>query len=130
AARILASNWEFAPIMSIRSGSFFSVLAVPDQNQTTVPGQPPQLSSTNVYPANRNVDHWLNPAAFDLPALGTYGNLGLNNLVGPGTFQLNLALSRNFPMGEKRSFQLRGEAFNLPNHLNPFTPGIGPINGT
>jgi hypothetical protein len=26
--------------------------------------------------------------------------------------------------------QLRAEAFNLPNHLNPFTPGIGPISTT
>jgi hypothetical protein len=25
---------------------------------------------------------------------------------------------------------VRAEAFNLPNHLNPFTPGIGPVNGT
>jgi hypothetical protein len=130
AARILASNWELAPIMSIKSGPFFSVLAGPDQALTGVPGQPASLTNTNPYPNNQNVDHWLNPAAFALPALGTYGNLGLNTLKGPGVFQLNLALSRNFPVGERRSFQLRGEAFNLPNHLNPFTPGIGPINGT
>jgi hypothetical protein len=31
---------------------------------------------------------------------------------------LNLALSRTFPIGEKRTIQLRAEAFNLPNHLN------------
>ena len=130
AARILASNWEFAPIMNIRSGSFFSVLAGPDQALTGVPGQPAQLLTTNVYPVNQSVNQWINPKAFGLAPLGSYGNLGLNNLVGPSVFQLNLALSRNFPVGEKRSFQLRGEAFNLPNHLNPFTPGIGPINGT
>jgi len=130
AARILASNWELAPIMMIKSGPYFSVLAGPDQALTGVPGQPANLTGASIYPANRNVDHWLNPAAFTLPAAGTYGNLGLNNLQGPGVFQLNLALSRNFPVGEKRSFQLRGEAFNLPNHLNPFTPGITPINGT
>jgi len=32
---------------------------------------------------------------------------------------LNMAVSRTFPIGEKRTMQLRGEAFNLPNHLNP-----------
>ena len=26
--------------------------------------------------------------------------------------------------------EFRAEAFNLPNHLNPFTPGIGPISTT
>jgi hypothetical protein len=39
-------------------------------------------------------------------------------------FQLNLAVSRNFPVwGEGRVLQLRAEAFNLPNHLNPAVPG-------
>ncbi|MBV8728382.1 MAG: hypothetical protein JO336_01100 [Acidobacteriia bacterium] len=41
-----------------------------------------------------------------------------------------MALSRTFPITEHRSIQLRAEAFNLPNHLNPFTPGILPINTT
>jgi hypothetical protein len=27
-----------------------------------------------------------------------------------------------FPITEKRTIQLRGEVFNLPNHLNPSTP--------
>ena len=129
-ARILGSNWEIAPILMIKSGPYFSVLAGPDVALTGVPGQPASWKGISPYPANRNVDHWLDPNAFTLPATGTYGNLGLNNLQGPGVFQLNLALSRNFPVGEKRSFQLRGEAFNLPNHLNPFTPGISPISGT
>ena len=43
---------------------------------------------------------------------------------------MNLALSRNFPIHESKSLQVRAEAFNLPNHLNPFTPGIGPISTT
>ena len=130
AARILAGNWELAPIMQIKSGPYFSVLAGPDQALTGVPGQPASLTGANIYPTNRSVDQWFNPKAFTLPTPGTYGNLGLNSLQGPGVFQLNLALSRNFPVGERRSFQLRGEAFNLPNHLNAFTPGIGAINGT
>jgi hypothetical protein len=58
---------------------------------------------------------------------GTYVNLGYNNLKGPGVFQLNLALSKTFQVAERKSFQLRAEAFNLPNRLNPSTPGA---NGT
>jgi hypothetical protein len=34
-----------------------------------------------------------------------------------------MALSRNFPVWEKSMIQIRAEAFNLPNHLNPFAPG-------
>jgi hypothetical protein len=38
---------------------------------------------------------------------------------GPGLIQFNMAVSRTFGLGEKRTIQLRGESFNLPNHLNP-----------
>jgi hypothetical protein len=130
ALRILASDWQVAPILQIKSAQFFSVLAGPDRALSTVPGQPASLVNTNPYPAHQTVDHWLDPAAFQQPALGTYGNLGLNNMKGPGVFQLNLALSRNFKIREHQALQLRAEAFNLPNHLNPFTPGISPINTT
>jgi len=106
------------------------VLSGLDRALTGVPGQPASLVSPNPYPANQNVNQWLDPNAFTQPALGTYGNLGLNNLKGPGVFQFNLALSRNFPIREHSTLQVRGEAFNLPNTLNPFTPGILPVNTT
>ena len=69
----------------------------------------------------QTVDHWLNPAAFASPAPGKYGNAGRFNLKGPGVFQLDMALSRTFVIREGK-LQLRVEAFNLPNHLNPSTP--------
>jgi hypothetical protein len=141
--RLLASDWQIAPIMTIKSAQFFSVLVGPDQALTTVPGQPANLLSTNPYPAHQSVDQWVDKSAFGgacpLPPnpqppgcvqFGTYGNLGFNNLKGPGVFQFNMSLSRNFRITEHKTFQVRGEAFNLPNHLNPFTPGITPINGT
>jgi hypothetical protein len=38
-------------------------------------------------------------------------------------FQLNVALSRSFHVyGEHRILQVRAEAFNLPNHMNPSSP--------
>jgi hypothetical protein len=128
--RILASDWQVAPILTIKSAQFFSVLAGPDRALTTVPGQPADYNGANPYPSHQSVDQWIDPNAFSQPALGTYGNLGLNNLKGPGVFQLNMSLSRTFTIREGKSLQVRGEAFNLPNHLNPFTPGITPINGT
>ena len=50
-------------------------------------------------------------------------------LAGPGLIQLNMAVSRTFPLGEKRTIQLRGEAFNLPNHLNPSNPNVAVNSG-
>jgi hypothetical protein len=66
---------------------------------------------------------WANRAAFSSPAVGSLGNLGIGNIAGPGIFQLDMAVSRTFPIHEKTTLQLRAEAFNLPNHLNPSVPG-------
>jgi len=46
------------------------------------------------------------------------GTLGRNALSGLGMSQLDLALRREFFAGEKRSLQLRLEAFNALNHPN------------
>jgi hypothetical protein len=48
--------------------------------------------------------------------------MGKWNMVGPKVVQLDLAVMRTFQVGEGKTVQLRGEAFNLPNHLNPNNP--------
>jgi hypothetical protein len=128
ALRAVASNWQFAPILNIKSAQFFSVFAGTDPALTTVGSQPVNLVG-NPYPANQTVDHWIDKSAFKAADPGTYGTFGYNNLKGPGSFQLNMAVSRTFAIQERKSIQVRAEAFNLPNHLNPFAPGVGPNAG-
>ncbi len=125
---ILASNWQLAPILQLKSAQLFSVFTGNDVALTTVANQTPDLVG-NPYPANKSVNKWIDSSAFLKATPGTYGNLGYNTLKGPGVFQLNVALSRTFAIREGQSIQLRAEAFNLPNHLNPFTPGNGPNGG-
>jgi hypothetical protein len=125
---ILASNWQVAPILQIKSAQFFSVYTGTDAALTTVANQTPDQVG-NPYPSNQTANHWIDRSAFQAAAPGTYGGLGYNTLKGPGVFQLNMALSRTFAIREHQSVQLRAEAFNLPNHLNPFTPGVGPNAG-
>ncbi len=126
ALRILASNWQLAPILSITSAQLFSVFAGTDQALTTVGNQTPNVVDPSaVYPSQKTPDKWINRAAFAVSAPGTYGNVAYNSFKGPGTFQLNVALSRTFTIRERQSIQLRAEAFNLPNHVNLATPGVG-----
>jgi len=139
--RMLASDWQFAPNLEIKSAQFFTVITGSDQALTTITNQPPNLLLSNPYPANQSIDHWLVTTAANAPikdaapafapaALGSYGNLGYNNLKGPGLFQLNIAVSRNFVLHERQTLQVRAEAFNLPNHLNACVPGVSsPISG-
>src|SRR5262249_17860197 len=127
--RWVGSNWQISPIMKLRSGQFFTVTTGVDNALNGGPNQRPNQVLANPYLPNKSIDGWLNPAAFAAPVPGTYGNLGAQNLRGPGVFQLDLALSRTFPIGEGRALQLRGEAFNLPNHMNPAAPVVA-LNST
>jgi Carboxypeptidase regulatory-like domain len=120
--RLIASDWQVSPLITLKSAQLFSVTTGVDNALTGQPTETPNLCG-NPYPANQSVNNWLNPAAFCAPAPGTYGNLGLNNLKGPGVFQFDLALTRAFAIREKQSLLLRAEFFNLPNHLNPSVPG-------
>jgi len=62
--------------------------------------------------------HYLNPAAFQAPASGTFGNVGRNSVVGPGYMDFDLAISRAFTWKETRRLELRAETFNLTNRRN------------
>lgn len=58
---------------------------------------------------------WFNIAAFALPARATYGNLTRNALRGPGTWNVDTAITRKFAAGGGRQIEVRAEAFNVFN---------------
>jgi len=126
----LANNWQFSPIVRLRSGQWFSVTTGVDNALNGTTGQRATMTGQNPYAPEKTVDHWLNPAAFASPTPGTYGNQGANSLVGPGTIQVDLGVSRTFAVGEGRTIQIRAESFNLPNHTNPNNPVAATNNTT
>jgi hypothetical protein len=72
---------------------------------------------------------YLNPAAFAMPAPGTYGNLGRNALRGPGISQLDLTLSKKFPVTETMNFEFRAECFNILNSPVYQVPNYATVSG-
>jgi hypothetical protein len=64
---------------------------------------------------NKSITKYINPAAFALPAQGTFGNAGVGSIAGPGYWQFDAALSRAFQLRERRRIELRAEAFNVTN---------------
>jgi hypothetical protein len=101
------------------SGQALTVTAGTDQSLTTIAGQTAVQVMQNPYTPGKSIKSWLNPAAFAVPALGTASQMNYGNVYGPGVFQLNVALSRTFPLHEKQSLQFRADVFNLPNTPNP-----------
>jgi hypothetical protein len=122
--RTIASNWQLSPILRLTSATFFTVLSGVDTALSGQTGETPNLApGVSPYVTDRSCSSapcatWITSKAFSSAAPGAYGNLGYNNLKGPGLFSLDLALSRIFPIDDKRSLQVRAEAFNLPNWVN------------
>ncbi len=116
----LLHGWALDGILTARTGFPITVLDAdysmglsfanvfrPD----LVPGQPVWVADPSA-PGGR----LLNNAAFQPASNLVQGNLGRNSITGFGMYQVDLALRREFPFGERRSLQFRIEAFNMLNH--------------
>jgi hypothetical protein len=68
------------------------------------------------------INAWFNTKAFALNAVGTVGNVGINTLRGPGLFNVDAGLYKNFRLAEATELQFRSEFFNVLNHPNLGTP--------
>ncbi|PYS89876.1 MAG: hypothetical protein DMF64_16390, partial [Acidobacteria bacterium] len=75
-----------------------------------------------ISPYLNNDRNFLNPAAFAIPAPGTFGNLPRNTLKGPNFQQFDLILNKRFPIREKMNVEFRTEIFNIFNHANFANP--------
>jgi hypothetical protein len=136
--RLLASGWSLSGIYRRSSGQPLNVLAGSDRVlngvQSSFSGATTQRGnqiSGEVYAdaSGRMFTNWLNRAAYDLPALGTLGNIGRNNVVGPTNWSFDMALARSFRFREAQRFEFRAEAFNVTNSYRPGNPAAG-LNST
>ena len=60
--------------------------------------------------------------AYARPAPDTFGNIGRDALWGPGMFNVDSTLSKNFTLWENVKMQMIVEAFNVFNHTNLANP--------
>ena len=123
-ARVLATGWRISPIFRYLTGAPFTITTGIDRalDDNTATQRPNQIAP-NVY--GSSFLGYLNPLAFAQPAIGTLGNMGTYNVFGPGLFEVDVALSRVFPIRERKTIEIRGEAYNLPNFFQRGNPGTG-----
>ena len=138
---LLASGWEFNGILTLQSGSPFSVLSGVDNSQSginldraNVIGEP---SLTGDRTKAQLIQRYFNTAAFTVNPLGTFGTSGRNILYGPGVVNLDFGIIKSFQLAEQYKFQFRAESFNAFNHANLGNPNatvsaatFGTITGT
>jgi hypothetical protein len=120
--QMFAGNWKLAATANIRRGAAFTATTGISENLTGLGGDRPNQALANPYCATKSVTCWVNPTAFTFPASGTFGNVGVGTLVGPGYFGINLGLFRTFAIRERQKIEIRAEAFNLENRINLGSP--------
>ena len=125
--RAVASGWTLAPIFKAATGDHLAIGSGQDSalNGGTGSGtggfeRASQILG-NPY-GNKTANSFLNPAAFQLPALGTLGNIGAGSIEGPGSWDIDAGLTRSFQVREGQKLDLRFEAFNVLNHFRMMDP--------
>jgi hypothetical protein len=73
---------------------------------------------------------WINTACFQPVPQGAVrpGNTGRDTVRGPGYFNWDMAAMKFIPFGERAKLELRGEAYNALNWVNP--SGFASVNNT
>lgn len=116
----LLGGWELSGLATASTGRPVNITIkrsasqLPDGN--TGSQRPDLVPGVSIYPADQTINNWFNPAAFQAPAKGTWGNLGRYIGRGPGYYEIDTALQKQFRISERVGLNFRTEAFNLFNH--------------
>jgi hypothetical protein len=115
----LIAGWQLSGILAARTGLPVNIVVTrkaTDMLDGNNKNQRPDLvPGVSIYAANRTISNWFNPAAFAVPAKGTWGSLGRNVARGPGFWETDSALEKITPIGQKTNLKFQVEAFNLFN---------------
>ena len=125
--RALTHGWEVNSILKFQNGEPVNILSGSD-NSGTAEGEDRATITGRALTGNESVQghsyaQYLNPSSFAAPANATYGNLGRNQVIGPGFGDVDLSLLKNIPIYKERvRAQFRVEMFNVFNRVNLAAP--------
>jgi hypothetical protein len=120
----LAQGWQLSTGLTLHSGPPFSIVASGNRaNISRGTSRPDRVRDGNLAPSQRTQQQWFDTGAFVLNPLYTFGNSGRGIIEGPATKLVDVNLLKRFSLGEGRSLELRGEAFNAFNTTQFGIPG-------
>jgi hypothetical protein len=122
---VIAGGWQIGGMLRMSSGFPLTITSGVDRSNTAHGyDRPSAVPGVAVELDNPSPAAWFNIAAFQMPAFGTFGNLGRATVTGPGVFTIDASALKNFQFGGSKYLQLRIECFNLlntPNWADPNT---------
>jgi hypothetical protein len=135
----MAGGWRASGTFTANSGSPFTVLVGGPNLTGALAGNvfPNRLRDGSLPSGTRGTARWFDPAAFVDPPAYTIGSAGRDILRGPGAWNFDMALRKDFvvrnPLRENVRLQARIDSFNALNHANlglPFANTASPATGT
>lgn len=119
AENVLLNGWQLNTIASLYSGLPFTVISGTDRSLSGIGNDYADIVGDPAQPSGvSQVQEFFNTKAFALATIGTFGDVGRNSLRGPGFFDVDASLFKDFRLTERSQLQFRAEAFNIENRPN------------
>ncbi|HEY7291057.1 MAG TPA: TonB-dependent receptor [Vicinamibacterales bacterium] len=115
----MARGWELAAIVQAQSGNPVN-LVTPSASINGLPNTV-RPNVTGPITITGSVNQWFDPSVF--VAGNGFGNLSRNAVTGPGFFDTDVSLVKNYALGSQTRLQFRVDAFDVFNHPNFGSPG-------
>lgn len=115
AAQVLG-GWNLGTIFQAQSGAPLTFSATP--NQTSAFGGALRPNLVGNPEGAKNINSWFNVAAFEHPGSFVFGDAGTGLIEGPGLWQVDFSLTKDFVWGEDKSIRFGADFFNAFNHAN------------
>jgi hypothetical protein len=121
ATDLAVGGWVINVVNVISTGYPLIITQTPNNNSSLFAGASQRPNATGASPATpgavgQRIDNWINPAAFSISPALTYGNVSRTiSERGPGIFNWDMSLFKNFTIYERFRAQFRFEALNALN---------------
>jgi hypothetical protein len=119
--RPVLGGWQVSAIFTAQTGSAFTLT----QSSALPASRPDYLGGAAVLPDYRSTLRYLNPADFArVPIIAASGatarpgNIGAGAIRGPGLWNIDFSLAKNFKLTERAQLQIRTDMFDALNHTN------------
>jgi hypothetical protein len=122
--RLLSSGWSINSLGIFRTGVAENVQQSVNSygNGDFINQRPDRAPGTPLYVAktftSKGYVTFLNPAGWQAPLAGTYGNSPRNGTYGPHFTQVDASLLKDTEIREGQTLEFRAEFFNILNHPN------------
>jgi hypothetical protein len=116
----LVGGWSISALGILRTGVASTVHIGTNTfgNGDFTNQRPNRVPGVSQYGTGSGPNNFLNPAAFSMPAAGTFGNLGRDTFYGPSYKQIDFSVLKKTRITETKNLEFRAETFNLFNHPN------------